>query len=196
MLWEQQFASRGDAMRVRGWIYIAIAVAGFSIGGCAGGDREPPSAGVTPYRTPASVRPTVSGLSSADFVATSGSIDLFAIQSSELALQRSTSSRVREYAETLIRDHKGTSAQLSLAGRRLNLLPSATLEPREQAMLEQLQQSPNFDETYVHLQRETQQRALALYQSFAARGDSPTLRPVAQADIPIIERHLRLLAYL
>jgi hypothetical protein len=46
------------------------------------------------------------------------------------------------------------------------------------------------------MQRETQQRALALYQSFAARGDSPTLRPVAAADIPIIERHLRLLAYL
>jgi putative membrane protein len=183
-------------MRDRRRIYVVTAIANLAIAGCAGGERQPASASVTPSYPSTIARPSVGGLSAADFVAASGSIDLFAIQSSELAVQRSSSARVRDYATTLINDHKGTSAQLSLAGRRLNLLPSATLAPREQAMMDELQQSASFDETYVHMQRETQQRALALYKSFAVSGDSPTLRPVAKAEIPIIERHLRLLAYL
>ena len=96
----------------------------------------------------------------------------------------------------MIEAHKGTSAQLSLAGRRLNLLPSATLGAAEQAMLDALQASGSFDADYVRDQRIVHQQAIALDSAFAASGDSPTLRPVAAAALPIEQRHLRLLAYL
>jgi putative membrane protein len=134
--------------------------------------------------------------SDASFVAANASIDLFVIRSSELALQRSSSPRVRDFASTLIAAHKGTSAQLSLAGRRLNLLPSATLRPGEQAMLDALQASSRFDAEFVRDQRLVHQQAVALDSAYAARGRSPTLRPVAAAALPIEQRHLRLLAYL
>ena len=134
--------------------------------------------------------------SAATFVATSGSIELLIIRSSELALQRSAAARIRDFAEIMIRDHKGTSAQLSFAGRRLNLLPSASLQPREQAALDSLSAAPDFDATFVRLQRTAHQNLLALDQAYAAQGRSPTVRPVAQAAIPIEQRHLRLLAYL
>jgi putative membrane protein len=129
-------------------------------------------------------------------VAENGSIDLFAIRSSELALQRSSSARVREFAQRMIADHKGTSAQLSLEGRRLNLLPSATLRPREQAMLDSLQASGRFDAEYVRDQRIVHQRAVAIDAAYVANGRSPTLRPVAAAALPTEQRHLRLLGYL
>lgn len=135
-------------------------------------------------------------VSAAAFVSASGSIDLFAIRSSELALQRSSSARVREFAETMIRDHKGTSGQLSLEGRRLNLLPSATLGPAEQAMLDQLQSSSSFDADYVRDQRSVHEQAIALDAAFAANGRSPTLRPVAASALPTEQRHLRLLGSL
>jgi putative membrane protein len=134
--------------------------------------------------------------SDASFVAANASIDLFVIRSSEMALQRSSSPRVRDFASTLIAAHKGTSAQLSLAGRRLNLLPSATLLPGEQAMLDALQASSRFDAEFVRDQRLVHQQAVALDSAYAARGRSPTLRPVAAAALPIEQRHLRLLAYL
>jgi putative membrane protein len=134
--------------------------------------------------------------SDASFVAANASIDLFVIRSSELALQRSSSPRVRDFASTLIAAHKGTSAQLSLAGRRLNLLPSATLLPGEQAMLDALQASGRFDAEFVRDQRLVHQQAVALDSAYAARGRSPTLRPVAAAALPSEQRHLRLLAYL
>src|SRR5205085_7842482 len=92
--------------------------------------------------------------------------------------------------------HKGTSAQLSLAGRRLNLLPSATLDAKRQAMFDALNAAPDFDSLYRQQQLAVHQEALTLHRNYAARGTSPTLRPVAAAMVPVIERHLRLLRYL
>jgi putative membrane protein len=135
-------------------------------------------------------------VSDAAFVATNGSIDLFAIRSSELALQRSSSARVRELAETMIRDHQGTSGQLSLEGRRLNLLPSATLRPVEQAMLDALQSSSRFDADFVNDLRTVHEQAIALDAAYLANGRSPTLLPVAASALPVEQRHQRLLAYL
>ena len=96
----------------------------------------------------------------------------------------------------MIQAHRGTSAQLSLAGRRLNLLPSATLDARRQALIDRLQAAPNFDALYKQQQLAVHQDALTLHRNYAARGTSPTLRPVAAAIVPVIERHLRLLRYL
>jgi putative membrane protein len=90
----------------------------------------------------------------------------------------------------MIADHKGTSAQLSLAGRRLNLLPSASLLPRHQAMIDELSASGDFDAIYHRQQIAVHQAALKLHSDFAARGESATLRPVAKNAVPIVRRHL------
>lgn len=159
---------------------------------CAREERPPPSQIPVPP-VPGPVPMAVPG---ADYVESRGSIDLFVVQSSELALERSTARRVRDFAALEIEAHKGTAAQLSLAGRRLNLLPPRTLRPQEQQLLDALAQAPNFDAVYVRQQRLVHQQALALDKGYSARGQSATLRPVAQAAAQIIQRHLEMLAYL
>jgi putative membrane protein len=134
-------------------------------------------------------------LSAANYVETGGSIDLFIIRSSDLALERSSSRRVRDFAAAEIEAHKGTAAQLSLAGRRLNLLPAAGLRSQEQQLFDTLAQAPNFDAVYVRQQRLVHQQALALDEDYSASGQSATLRPVALAAAQIIQRHLSTLAY-
>ena len=134
--------------------------------------------------------------SNSTYFATAAALDLFEIRSAELALQRSSSARTREFATMMMSAHKGTSAQLSLAGRRLNLLPSAALDMKRHAMLDALNASPDFDVLYRQQQLAVHQEALTLQRSYAARGTRPTLKPVAAAMIPIIERHLRLIRYL
>jgi len=129
-------------------------------------------------------------------VALAGSIDLFVIRSSELALQRSSSSRMRDFATQEIAAHRGLGSQLSFAGRRLNLLPSATLQPEHEALLDRLETAPNFDAAYRQEQLQVHRQALTLHSNYAASGRSPTLRPVAAAAVPIIQRHLRLIGYL
>jgi putative membrane protein len=177
---------------IRNFVGIAVIL---SLAACGGEDRlyAPPSKAPKQHHAPP---PSAPAVSEATFVAVNGSIDLFVIRSSELALQRSTSPRVRDFATTMIEAHKGTSGQLSLAGRRLNLLPSATLLPGDQAMLDALQASAQFDTEYVRDQRTVHQKAIQLDSAYATNGSSPTLRPVAKSALPIEQRHLRLLAYL
>ncbi len=179
-------------MHARGW--TTATVLALMVAGCAQEQRAPSPASPALHRRSAA-RPQP-GPSAADYVARSGSIDLFIIGSSELALQRSANARVREFATMMIQAHKATSAQLSLEGRRLNLLPSATPLPAHQAMLNALQSTANFDSTYRQQMRAIHAEALALQSNYAAHGASPTLRPVAVRILPVIERHIRLLKYL
>lgn len=141
-------------------------------------------------------RPGIAAISPADYVTNASAIDLYVIKASELALQRSTTMKVREVAMRLIAAHNGSSAQLSFGGRRLNLLPSAELQPRHRAMLEQLYSSPNFDADYARQMRAVHQEAARLHSSYAASGTSPTLIPIAKALAPVMEQQSRLISYL
>ncbi|GAA4725847.1 DUF4142 domain-containing protein [Sphingomonas lutea] len=175
---------------------IHLAVLGLPLlaAGCGGSDRPPPLAASTAARPlAATAAPAGPAISAAAYISNAASIDLFAVRSANVALQRSTNLRTREFASMMVAAHRGTAAQLSLAGRRLNLLPGADLMPRHDAMMAQLVAAGDFDATYRALQLQVHQDALTLHRNFAARGASPTLRPVAAAAVPIIERHLRLL---
>ena len=165
-----------------------------AVTGCAHEERRPAN---PPYARREAPRPAPgSAIGSADYVAQSSSIELFLIGASELALQKSTNARTREFAEFEIPAHRGLSAQLSLEGRRLNLLPSATLSPRYQAMLNELEQSTDFDALYRRDELAVHSEAESLQTRYAATGTSPTLRPLPGVILPVVERHLRMLKYL
>ncbi|HEY6843771.1 MAG TPA: DUF4142 domain-containing protein [Thermoanaerobaculia bacterium] len=168
----------------------------FALAGCA--HEEPPLARrvATPRTAPSARASRPQAVSAAAYVALAGSIDLFVIRSSELALKRSSSARIRDFATQEIAAHKGLGSQLSFAGRRLNLLPSATLQPEHEALLERLQTAPDFDAAYRQQQLQVHRQALTLHSNYAAAGRSPTLRPVAAAAVPIIQRHLHLIGAL
>ena len=177
-------------MRLAPAAFAAILAAALT--GCGTGEQprtRAPSAAPRAERPPVVVRP----LFAADYMAAASSIDLYEIRSSQLALNRSLNPRHRDFARMMIEAHTGTSAQLSFAGRRLNLLPSASLLPRHQAMLEELTASSDFDATYHRQQIAVHEAALKLHGDFAARGESATLRPVARNAVPIVRRHLEIL---
>ncbi len=161
--------------------------------GCAGGQRPSPRpAAAATYSRPAPVA-GIAAISAAAYLSNAASIDLFEIRSANVALERSTDPRTREFATMMLSAHRGTASQLSMAGRRLNLLPGAHLNPKHEAMMAQLVAAGDFDAAYRRLQLQVHEEALSLHRSFAERGASPTLRPVAAAAVPIIERHIRML---
>ena len=163
-------------------------VAGLALatGGC--GTREP-----APTPRPPAVPSSAIAPSAADYLARAASLDLFEIEASKLALGRARTARTREFAAMMIHAHTGTSAQLSFAGRRLNLLPTTVMQPRHRAMIGQLAASVDFDVDYRRQQVAAHEDALRLHSGYAARGRSPTLRPIAANAVPILRRHLALL---
>lgn len=164
-------------------------VAAILLAGCASRPLPPapppvraPAPAVTP---PAAVAP-----SPAAYVAAAGSADLFIVRASELALQRLGPGAEHRRAEMMIGEHQGMSAQLSISGRRLNLLPSATLLPRHQGRLAALQGSTSFAADYRRQLLAVHEELLRLHGAMAATGSSPTLRPVASAAAARVRAHL------
>ena len=165
--------------------HVAIVI-GLSLIVTACGRREaPPVRRAPPPRPPVIVTPATS----ADYVATAASIDLFVIRASEIVMTRSSDGRVRDLANREIEGHRGLGAQLSFAGRRLNLLPRTTLLAVHQEMIAELEASGDAAGTYRRLMRQVHDSALRLHSAYAARGDSPTLRPVAANAAQVVRAH-------
>jgi predicted outer membrane protein len=80
-----------------------------------------------------------------------------------------------------------------MAGRRLNLLPSAALDPEHQAMLDALNATSDFDNTYRAQQNIVLQEGVKLHSSYAKSGSSPTLRPVAANAESVMKANLQAL---
>lgn len=169
--------------------FIASSMAILSSCGGGGGSAarvQPPSASAATAIAPAA-------LSAAAYVAAASSIDLYQVKSAELALQRAQDPANRAFAQRSLSAHQGTSAQLSMAGRRLNLLPTATLEPEHQAMIDALMTAGDFDSTYRGQQNIVLQEALRLHSNYAKSGQSPTLRPVAVNAESVMRANLQAL---
>ena len=152
---------------------LVAALGGLSLSACA----TAPGMSMSPAAAPA-------------FVAMAASSDLYEIQSSRLALQRTQVPMLRMHAEMMIRDHTNTTAQLKAAAASAGLGVPAQMVPMHAQMLNELSRSANFDATYRAQQLSSHRQALALHENYARRGDVPQLRGVAAAAVPVVRGHL------
>ena len=170
-------------MRLGGWAAVVTAAL---LAGCAPKQPPPPP----PARPPAvPVRPAVA-LDPESYMAFTASSALFAVQASRMAEARGTTGKLQKFASQVVMDQTGIGAQLSFAGRYIDLLPSSKPLPEHQAMLERLATSPDFDGTYKGQLARVLRESAAAPRAFEASGDSPTLRPVARFAAPVCEKNL------
>ena len=148
------------------------------------GTKQPPPRPIT-------VLPSaVAALTPALYMQVASNSALFALRASELAATRANDGGLRADARAIARDQGGVGAQLSFAGRRLDLLPRATLPEAMEADLARLGQSPDFDRDYRQVVGRALAQALEAHETFARGGSSATLRPVAQMAAPVTRRNL------
>jgi putative membrane protein len=123
----------------------------------------------------------------ATYVARAASYDQLVIRASAVALTDGDAA-TEGLRRTLAEEHRGLAAQLSFAGRRLNLLPSPVLLANHQAWLDEFAAAPTRA-AYLRLMRRVHQNSYAMHAGFAERGASPTLRPVARNAADTERRH-------
>ena len=156
-----------------------------SIAGCS---TSRPAASPVARSQPPVVRSIA--VSAAQYVAAAASASLFAIRASDLIAAREGDTGLGQLARRLKTEHGGIGSQLSFAGRRLDLLPSATLLPRHQAMLDDITGSAEPRAAYVRHLKTVLPQALALHRNYERYGTSATLRPVSSVAAPLIAQEL------
>ena len=183
----QRPAWRTAQAALTGAVLLALAACG------GGAQRVPPPPRPISGVQPLSAEANAALNSPQRFVALAGSQSLFSVRASEMAVSRVSDYRLRGIADDIAHEHLGIGAQLSFAGRRLDLLPSAELSAHHQAMLDELRGAANFDATYKRQQSAVLNEAWALHRAYAVRGSSPTLRPVSVMAAPILGREVNAL---
>jgi len=120
--------------------------------------------------------------------------DMFEIESSKLALQKTNSPEIKQFAQMMIDAHGKTTAELkaTLATAGLTVTPPAALDARQKAMLEELGGKPplEFDTAYLDQQTVAHSEALSLHQRYAQGGDNVAVKAFAAKTAPIVQAHL------
>ena len=152
-------------------------------------------------------------VSALEFVRNATISDMYEIQSSQLAAQRSQNQQVKQFAQEMVQDHTKTTDELQQLVRQMPpagaqpqtgaggaaVAPGATfqvptqLDPEHQQMLIQLQnaQGAEFDRLYARQQVMAHQDAVDMFRNYSQDGDNPQLRDWAGKTLPDLQDHLQ-----
>lgn len=174
---------------------MAVTAAGF-LAAC-GDPVSDEDLAAPPPPPPAPTAPAITTpvqMSANDFVAQATLSDLFEIETSRLALSRSTNADVKQFAQRMVDEHTRTSASLKAAmatsGQTVNVATQLDEGMRSQLATLTALPATEFDRRYLELQVEGHQRALSLMQRYGSSGDVPALKAFASTNAPTISSHL------
>ncbi|QRM34433.1 DUF4142 domain-containing protein [Microvirga sp. VF16] len=147
---------------------------------------NPPAAG---NQVPATAR--AMNITAAQFVTQAANSDMFEIQSSQLALNKTQDSRIRDFAQQMVQDHTAASDKLKAAAQG-QTVPTA-LDQEHAQMLQQLQQASDndFNRSYVRMQLDGHQKAVTLFDNYGQNGDDAQIKQFAQQTLPTLRQHLQ-----
>jgi len=124
---------------------------------------------------------------------TATSANLFEMESSRLALTRSQSKAIKEFADRIVAEHTRAANR---ARQVLNEIgasaPPALLEPGHQQQLDALKAVANaeFDRAFVEVQYTAHVEAIGLMRDYARSGDNERLKALAGEMLALLQSHL------
>ena len=128
-----------------------------------------------------------------NFVHTAADANTFEIQSSQIALQKTTNEQVKDFAHLMIKDHTRIGDEFKSIAEKQNLQLPKGLDSKSQSSLKRLQSESGtrFSRTYARMMLKGHQQAVKLFQSYAQNGDDQQLNEWAQRTLPTLQEHLR-----
>lgn len=133
-------------------------------------------------------------LAAADFVKRAAIGNMFEIQSSQLAEQKSQNDQVRQFAQRMIEDHTAADDRMkSLVQNMQGVTAPTSLDQPHQQMMQTLQSASGagFDRAYVQMQVTAHRDAVNLFDRYAQNGDNQQLKQFAQQTVPTLRDHLQ-----
>lgn len=156
----------------------------------AGTDAAAPVGGAaTAPATTAAVQ--MQPLPAQDFVLAAASGGLFEVESSKLALERSKSDAVKQFAQMMIADHSKANDELKAIATDAKLeVPAVPAgAPAEHLKAVQDASDADFDRTYLMHQDQAHDETLALFTAQAGATSTPELAAFAAKTLPTLKMH-------
>lgn len=129
----------------------------------------------------------------ATFVAAAAFRNMFEVESSKLALERSQSGAVKAFAQRMLDDHSAAAVRFKEAVLESKLaMPPDSLDARHKAIMDELaaKQAGDFDKAYIEAQYKAHVETVELFKGYAQAGEDSRMRAFAVDLLPILQAHL------
>jgi putative membrane protein len=137
---------------------------------------------------------------SSDFVNLASLSDKFEIDTANLAHGNTTNEAVRNVAQQILDDHSKAGAELRNVAKAAGMAvtPPPALDARKQAVVNALTplRDAEFDAKYIEAQIQAHQEGVALFTSYADKGDNAELKAFAAKTLPMLQKHLEMVTAL
>lgn len=129
-----------------------------------------------------------------DFVKKVAISDMFEVQSSQLASEKAQSADVKSFGNEMTDDHTQTSDDLKelIDDEDIKVEVPAKLDEEHEANLDKLKglSGVQFDKEYVRMQIDAHQKAVVLFEAYAAAGENDDVKDWAEDTLPTLKEHL------
>jgi putative membrane protein len=129
--------------------------------------------------------------SNQQFVTQATQANLAEIQLGQLAIQKSSNSQVKQYAQMLIQDHTQANSQLKQLASSKSL--SVPTQPNAQQRAAKARLSglsgQAFDRAYIQQMEQDHTKSVALFQKESQQGQDPDLKNLAATLLPKLQSH-------
>lgn len=128
----------------------------------------------------------------AQFIDTASASGIAEIETSRLAIQKTTSTDINSFAVEMIKDHTDANRDLKAiaAHHNLPMAPEAEILDRARKLMLQVQEGESFDIAYVANQIKAHEDAIQLFKDEAEYSASPELKAFAIQTLPKLQMHL------
>jgi putative membrane protein len=170
-----------------------LAAATLSLGLFACSPKDPASEATV---TPAAETPDTAAATPDDatknFVEKAALSDMFEIEASKIALERSKVQPVKDFAKMMVDMHTATTAELGPLATAASISPPMALDNDHMAKLDELKNAKveDFDDKYIDQQTAAHEDALNLMKDYANNGKNAAIMAFAAKTAPAVDDHL------
>jgi putative membrane protein len=175
-----------------------IAVGVYALSGCNNGSKDAKQSADSVNKTKDTTTNTAAtgGIAvtsdDAKFATTAAAGGMAEIELSKLAGQKSTNTKIKDFAAMMVTDHSKAGDSLAVIAKNKNITLPTALDADHQKKYDDLSKmsGADFDKGYVKIMVDDHQGALKLMQDEAANGKDADLKAFAGKVAPTVQMHL------
>ncbi len=129
----------------------------------------------------------------AEFAVDAADAGLYEVQVGSLAINKATSSSVKQFAQMLVNDHTKANNELkAIAGQKDIVLPDIISEKCQEKYydLDQKAKGAEFDKAYIEQMIEDHKKDINKFEKEMNNGEDAELKAFASSKLPALRHHL------
>jgi putative membrane protein len=128
------------------------------------------------------------------FVLSAADGGMLEVKLGELAAERATSPKCKDFGKKMITDHTKVNDELKALAQKKQITVPAQLSSMKQAQYDSLAalSGEKFDMLYMNMMIASHEETIGLFQTESNKGQDPDLKKWADSKIPALKHHLEM----